>query len=200
MNGGWTDIPAIVDQAFQLPQKFEWMLVEKEETTQAQREQIRDACHALGKMCGVWESAVDYGTPAHAADGFDCYVGQVEGPGQYDRFHASLSALRVAHPVPFPVGCVTNTGGFENDAGPGLDPDKAKPFIDADVFCISESHIAEEGGVDHTETRLDQCSRVLGWPGPQPMAGLGMGATLDQYTTLQSHSGWSVFALEQLLG
>lgn len=195
MIGDWTP-SSVIGRIKARPEGFKWVAVQQEDTPIEIRAEIIGECHRLGMMCGVWESAVDFGTPAQAAEGFDFYVGQVEGPGQHARLAASLAAFRAAHPD-MPAACVTNTGGFESE--PGITPaQKARPFIDAGFACIAESHVKEEGG-DHTEARLDYIQRVLQWPAPQPMAGLGMGATLSDYPTLRNHAGWSVFAAEELI-
>jgi len=143
-------------------------------------------------MCGIWDPAVEFDSAVQVAANFDCWVGQVEGPNQYDRCLQNIDPLRQAHPVPYPAAIVTNFGGLGT-------ADLAKPFIDAELFCITEAHIGEGDVVDKTEDRLAYAANVLKWPGPQPMAGLGGGVSLSQYTTLKQHSGWSAFAAEELL-
>lgn len=169
---------------------FRWLTFQQEETPVELRPRIRDACHQHGLLCGPWEAVVDFGTPAHAADGFDFYIGQVEGDSQYARLVASVDAFRAAHPS-MPAAVVTNTGGLNT-------PEKAKPLIEAGFGCIAEGHVKEDG-VDPRQ-RADWCERVLGFPLAQPMAGLGAGATMADYPGLQAEPGWSVFTLERLIG
>ncbi len=190
MIGSWEDVPATVSRIFARPERFEWLLVEQEETTEPQRAAVRDACHGLGKLCGVWESQVDFGTPAHTADGFDCYVGQVEGPGQYARLQASLAAFRAAHPA-MPAAVVTNFGGLET-------AELAKPLIDAGFACIPETWVKTDGV---TPERRATYARNIGFLNPQPFAGLGeKGATMADYPTITDFAGYSVFGAEQLIG
>ena len=190
MIGSWGDVPATVNRIFQHPAGFEWLLVEKEETSDSTRGDVLAAVHAEGKLCGVWESAVDFGTPARTADGFDCYVGQVEGPGQYTRLVSSLAAFRAAHPS-MPAAVVTNLGGLST-------ADEAKPLIDAGFACITETWVKTDGVPP--ENRVAAAER-MGFVDPQPMAGLGEnGATLADYPTITDFPGYSVFGAEQLVG
>ena len=145
--------------------------------------------------CGVWESEVDYGSISQrAAEGWDFYIGQIEGPDQYERVVQSVPAFRRDFPD-FKAAIVTNMGGFEENY-PGAGAEKARPLIDAGFACICEGHVKEDG-VDPRQ-RVDYAKRVLGWPEPQPMAGLGNGASLADYPGLENEFGWSVFAAEYI--
>jgi len=175
-------------------QGFRWVAVQAEELASTPAVAVATACRDRGVLCGVWEAAPDYGSAAPAAVGFDFYIGQVEGPGQYDRLRASLDGFRAAHPR-LPAAVVTNGGGFTwPDGSPA--PELAEPFVSAGFACIAEGHVREDG-VDPV-VRADWLRRYLGWPVVQPMAGLGGGATLDDYPGLRDQPGWSVFGAEEL--
>lgn len=150
---------------------------------------VRKECHALGLLAGVWEANVDYGSPARVADGWDFYVGQVEGPGQYDRLMQSIPAFRLAFPD-LPAATVTTFAGMDTH-------EKALPLINAGFACLPESHIRENANAT-VARQVDYATRVLRWPAVQPMVGLGAGATLADYPGIESYSGWSCFSLEYL--
>lgn len=186
MKADWT--PAwVAEKAAQLG--YRWILVQAEDTPLRMVPDIRAACHAKGLLCGVWESEVDYGSPTRAADGYDAYCGQVEGPGQMDRLVQSLPAFRLAFPD-MPAATVTTFAGMDTH-------EKARPLIDAGFACLPESHIRENPNAT-VERQVDYATRVLKWPAVQPMVGLGAGATLADYPGIEGYAGWSVFSLEYL--
>ena len=168
---------------------FTWAATQADDTPDGIGPAFVQAMHARDLRAGVWEPRVDYGTPARVAQGYDFYIGQVEGPGQYDRLVASLAAFRAAHPT-MPAACVTNFGG--------LDDQNVRPLIEAGFACITESHVRESVGTT-IEAQLDYARRVLGWPDPQPMIGLGAGATRADYPGWETYPGVSVFTAEQAL-
>lgn len=90
-----------------------------------------------------------------------------------------------------PAAVVTNFGGLDT-------AELARPFIDAKFSCIAEVHIKEDPN-GTVAGRLDYAQRVLKWPAPQVMVGLGAGATLADYPGVFDLAGSSVFAAEELL-
>jgi hypothetical protein len=179
-------------------QGFRWLALQAEELPSTPVQAIRDRCASKGTAadgepvikCGVWEAAVDYGSPARVAAGFDFYIGQVEGPGQYDRLLQSLPAYRTAFPT-LPTAVVTNFGGLDTAT-------LAAPLIRAGLTCIPESHLCESTGGGTPASIVDYAQRVLGFGSAQPMAGLGGGCTLANYPDLQTFPGYSIFAAEEL--
>jgi hypothetical protein len=169
------------------PEGFKWVLADARYTPDPQG--LRDAMHAKNILCGVWEAAVDYGSPARAAQGYDCYVGQVEGPGQYDRLVQSLPAFRLAFPEPYPAAVVTNMGGLST-------VEEARPLVTAGFACITETWIKTDGVPP--ENRVAAAEQI-GFTSVQPMAGLGEnGATMADYPTIKDFAGYSVFTAEIL--
>lgn len=90
-----------------------------------------------------------------------------------------------------PAAVVTNFGGLDT-------PELAAPFINAKFSCITEVHIKEDPN-GTILGRLDYAQRVLKWPAPQVMVGLGNGATMADYPNMEQFSGYSIFAAEELL-
>ncbi len=130
---------------------------------------------------------MEVNAPAQDANGFDFYIGQIEGPSQYDNLLASINSFRQAHPL-MPAAVVTNTGGIDTAA-------KAKPFIDDKWCCIAEGHVCEDG-VDPRQ-RVAWIERNLGWPIAQPMAGLGNSCTPVNYPGIENSFGYSWFTAER---
>lgn len=145
--------------------------------------------HAKNLICGVWEAAVDYGSPTRAAAGYDCYVGQVEGPGQWDRLVQSLPAYRTVFPT-LPSAVVTNMGGLSTTQ-------EAAPLVNAGFACITETWIKTDGVPPENRVAL---AEQIGFTSVQPMAGLGEnGAMMQDYPTITDFAGYSVFTAEVLL-
>lgn len=171
-------------------QGFEWIATQAEATTPAQAAAFCLACRNAGVTPGVWESAVDYGSPVKTSQGYDFYIGQVEGPGQFDRLYGS--------PVPaVPHAVVTNFGGL-GEPVTVVATNLSSKLINLDYYCLVESHIKESPATPAAQ--VDYATRVLGWPAHMvsPMVGLGGGATLADYPGVQVFPGWSVFSAEYL--
>lgn len=165
------------------------MALQAEELVRTPVAAIKSACRARGQLVGVWESAVDYESPSRLAQGFDFYIGQVEGPDQYDRFVKSIPAYRAAFPT-LPTAVVTNFGGMNT-------PELARPFIDAKIACVAECHV-KEYPAGTPDAQWDYAHRVLGWDHPQILCGLGAGATMNDYPAFDPHRGDSIFPAERL--
>lgn len=181
----WT-VGELADKA--VAKGFKWLVADVRFTPD--QKALVDACHAKRVYCGVWEAYVDYGSPARTANGYDFYIGQVEGPGQYDRLVSSILEFRQAHPK-LPAAVVTNFGGLETAA-------LAKPLIDANFACIPEIWIKTDGVPP--EQRVYYATHVLGWKTAQPMAGLGEnGATMADYPTITNFPGHCIFSGESIL-
>ncbi len=165
---------------------FRWVLADARYTPDPPA--LRAAVRTLGLLCGVWEAEVDYGSPTRAAQGYDCYVGQVEGPGQWDRLVQSLPAYRAAF-ADMPSAVVTNMGGLST-------VEEARPLVDAGFACITETWVKTDGVPP--ENRVAAAQRI-GFTSVQPMAGLGEhGATMADYPTITDFAGYSVFTAEAL--
>lgn len=167
---------------------FGWILVQGEELDHVPAD-IVDQCHSRGLLCGLWEALVDFdqSVPRLGTHAFDMWVGQIEGPGQYDRVLGNLPALEANYPS-MPKAIVTNGGG--------VTPENVKPFIDAGWAAIAEG-FAREDGVD-PRVRADYLVRALGFPYAEPMAGLSNGGTLADYPGITSEPIYSVFSAEGL--
>lgn len=161
-----------------------WVATQDEATTPTQAAPFCAACRNALITPGIWEAAVDFGSPVKAAAGYDFYIGQVEGPNQFDRL-ATSKAPAVPHAV------VTNFGG--------VGPAEASILIGDGYYALVESHIKESPATPAGQ--VDYATRVLGWPAHMvsPMVGLGGGATLADYPGIAAFPGWSVFAAEELL-
>lgn len=149
----------------------------------------RDRAHQQEMRCGVWDPRVEYDSAALVAGNFDFYIGQIEGPGQYDRCLENIAGLRIAHPE-LPAAIVTNMGGLETAA-------LAAPFVDAGYHLIVE--VSQASG--HTIAgQIDYAIRVLEWPAHRvaPLIELDQGATLADYPGWDTWRGVSVFTAEAL--
>lgn len=152
---------------------------------------LQTACRANGVIPGVWEAAPDYGSMLRrASEGWDFLIEQIEGPGQYDRVLQSIGPFRDLYPS-MQAAVISNFGGMDTAA-------LAAPLISAGLACLVECFVGENP-MSTPARQVDFAARVLGWPGPQPMIGLGSGKTLADYPGWETFSGASVYSAEYLL-
>lgn len=180
---------------------YRWVAIQSEEIAFTPVAAFQTECHARGLLCGVWEAAVDFGSPARVAAGFDFYIGQVEGDGQYDRLAASLPSFRAAHPT-MDAATVTTFAGFVRDEPTENERvvaarQRVKPFLDAGFACLAEVHAHESSPT--IAGQIDYAQRVLQFPNPQVMVGLGLGATMADYPDFDPDRGDCVYGVEELL-
>lgn len=97
-------------------------------------------------------------TPADAA----FTIAELESQGDLDGVLAS--------PTPsMPHAVVTNFTPLTDSNGVPL-PEKAKPLLDAEWFCITEAYLGDNPSA--TPDALDQFAKQLGWGVTQPAFGL----------------------------
>lgn len=162
-----------------------WIATQNEATTAADAAAFTVACRNALVAAVVWESAVDYGSPVRVSQGYDGYIGQIEGPGQLQRVLDS-------DPPAVPHVIVSNFGGLADWAVDYL-ADRGY------THCLAECWVATDGNT--TPERQVAEGLALGFETCSPMGGLGEnGATTDDYPGIEAFPGHSWFAGEQLLG
>lgn len=165
---------------------FRQVAVEAEATPAAERAEFCMAARNALLVPGVWQSQVDYGSPVREAEGFDFYIAQVEGPGQFARVVDS-------EPPAVPHALVTNFGGIEGRADSGALIDLGYEHAICECWVKTDPNTTPAAQVDYA-------LRVLGFLTAAPMAGLGEnGAVLADYPDLDTYPGYAVFAAEELL-
>lgn len=193
---GWTP-QWVVAQA--IARGFRWIVTQFEDTSADVAQHLRVECASRGLaadglpvlMCGVWESAPDYGSMLRRAEeGWQFLIEQIEGPGQHDRVLQSVGPFRDLYPD-LPAAVVSNFGGLDK-------PELAHPLIEAGLRCVVECFVGENP-MSTPARQVDFATRVLGWPHAEPMIGLGSGLTLDAYPGYQNYPGHSIWAAEYIL-
>lgn len=124
---------------------------------------FRSACEFHGVKPGVWFT--DGGNIIHTPIDAVFAIAEHEGPGDYDGIIAALDDL-----PPCPLGLLTNFGTPLGDAQ-GYHPEKAKPLIDADFWCLTEVYTGDNPNL--TKERLEFTATVkLGFPSAQAVYGI----------------------------
>lgn len=181
---------------------FRWIATQAEDTPPDVAAAFCVACRNALIMPIVWESAVDYGSPSRVANGYDGYIGQVEGPGQYERLVSSVKGFRQSFPA-LPAAVLHSAGiavyHMDGTLDEAATKASAEPFVAAGFHCIAESWI-KTNPQGTPAAVVDYAKRVLGFSTASPMAGLGEnGAVLADYPGLDAFPGYSIFAAEELL-